>query len=119
MLRISDQVRGDGRALYKQALEQGWEGLIAKHAASLYKSGKRSPDWHKLKIVREQEFVIGGWTEPRNARAYFGALLLGVYDGNNLIYTGHTGPASTRRSWRGCGSCSSRSRPRRARSARS
>src|SRR5439155_9663885 len=51
LLRISDQVRGDGRALYKQAMDQGWEGLIAKHAASLYKPGKRSPDWRKLKIV--------------------------------------------------------------------
>ena len=64
-LRISEQVRGDGRALYKRALDQGWEGLIAKHADSRYQSGKRTPDWRKLKIVHEQEFVIGGWTEPR------------------------------------------------------
>lgn len=91
VLRISDQVSGDGRALYKQALDRGWEGLIAKHARSLYKPGKRSPDWRKLKIVHEQEFVIVGWTEPRQTRAYFGALLLGVYEGRNLVYTGHTG----------------------------
>ena len=58
-LRISDQVTGDGRALYAQALAHGWEGLIAKHARSLYKSGKRSPDWRKLKILHEQEFVVG------------------------------------------------------------
>jgi bifunctional non-homologous end joining protein LigD len=91
LLRISEQIRGDGRALYEQALKRGWEGLIAKHAESLYSSGKRTPDWHKLKIVREQEFVIGGWTEPRQTRTYFGALLLGVYDGADLIYVGHTG----------------------------
>ena len=91
VLRISDQVSGDGRALYQQALDHGWEGLIAKHARSLYKSGKRSPDWRKLKIVHEQEFVIVGWTEPRQTRAYFGALLLGVYEGRDLVYTGHTG----------------------------
>src|SRR3954462_15319695 len=96
MLRISDQVRGDGRALFKQAMDQGWEGLIAKHAASLYKSGKRSPEWRKLKILHEQEFVIGGWTEPRETRAYFGALLLGVYEPpgtspRSLVYCGHTG----------------------------
>jgi bifunctional non-homologous end joining protein LigD len=91
MLRISDQVRGDGRAMYQLALDRGWEGLIAKHAASLYKSGKRSPDWRKLKLVQEQELVIGGWTEPRQTRAYFGALLLGVYEGDDLIYAGHTG----------------------------
>jgi bifunctional non-homologous end joining protein LigD len=91
VLRISDQVRGDGRALYDQAVARGWEGLIAKRADSLYKSGKRTPDWRKLKIVHEQEFVIGGWTEPRQTRTYFGALLLGVYEGPDLIYIGHTG----------------------------
>src|SRR5580765_1465345 len=96
LLRISDVVRGDARALYKDALERGWEGLIAKHQDSLYKSGKRTPDWRKLKIVHEQEFVIGGWTEPRQTRTYFGALLLGVYESGSpdvqrLVYAGHTG----------------------------
>jgi bifunctional non-homologous end joining protein LigD len=93
MLRISHQVRGDGRALFDSALEQGWEGLIAKHSGSLYKSGKRTPDWRKVKIVNEQEFVIGGWTEPRQTRSYFGALLLGVHEPARdcLVYVGHTG----------------------------
>ncbi len=100
ILRLSRQVRGDGRALYDEAFKQGWEGLIAKHAASLYKPGKRTPDWRKVKISHEQEFVIGGWTEPRQSRSYFGALLLGVYassekrtarDENCLTYVGHTG----------------------------
>jgi bifunctional non-homologous end joining protein LigD len=91
MLRISAQVRGDARAMYEEALTHGWEGLIAKQAASLYKSGKRTPDWRKLKILHEQEFVVGGWTEPRHTRSYFGALLLGVYDKDRLVYAGHTG----------------------------
>jgi len=97
LIRISEMVRGDGRALYKRALDQEWEGLIAKRADSKYRSGKRTPDWRKLKIVREQEFVVGGWTEPRHARSYFGALLLGVYKHvgrgapRELIYVGHTG----------------------------
>src|SRR5262245_20905144 len=91
LVRLSDQVRGDARALFKEAHARGWEGLIAKHADSLYKSGKRTPDWRKLKIVHEQEFVVGGWTEPRQTRSYFGALLLGVYDGGDLIYAGHSG----------------------------
>src|SRR5438094_659532 len=92
LLRISAMERGDGRALYKEALDHGWEGLIAKRADSQYKSGKRTPDWRKLKIVHEQEFVMGGWAEPRQTRTCFGALLLGVYDENgNLIYVGHTG----------------------------
>jgi bifunctional non-homologous end joining protein LigD len=91
ILRISEIARGSGRALYQRALDSGWEGLIAKHAASLYKSGKRTPDWRKLKIVQEQEFVVGGWTEPRQTRTYFGALLLGVYENGSLTYAGHTG----------------------------
>jgi bifunctional non-homologous end joining protein LigD len=110
VLRLSQQVRGDGRALFKEAKKRGWEGLIAKHADSLYKSGKRTPDWRKLKIVHEQEFVVGGWTEPRSARSYFGALLLGVYESRtpnpksrtpnrksripnpkSLVYVGHSG----------------------------
>ena len=80
ILRISEQVQGDGRALYQRALDQGWEGLIAKHVDSRYASGKRTPDWRKLKIVQEQELVVGGWTEPRQTRTHFGALLLGYYD---------------------------------------
>jgi bifunctional non-homologous end joining protein LigD len=99
LLRISEMTRGDGRALYERALSSGWEGLIAKEAGSAYQSGRRTPDWRKLKIVHEQEFIIGGWTEPRHTRSYFGALLLGVYDASprspvpspRLIYVGHTG----------------------------
>src|ERR1700741_2734071 len=95
LLRISSVVHGAARALYKEALDRGWEGLIAKHADSLYKSGKRTPDWRKLKIVHEQEFVIGGWTEPRQTRAYFGALLLGVYEDD------HRGGRKARRGSKG------------------
>src|SRR4029450_3646809 len=76
MLRISESVRGDGRDRYKRAVAEGWEGLIAKQADSRYRSGKRSPDWRKVKIVREQEFVIGGWTQPRQTPPHFGALHL-------------------------------------------
>ncbi|MEQ1868731.1 MAG: DNA ligase D [Vicinamibacterales bacterium] len=79
-LRLSEQVRGDGRSLHARALAEGWEGLLAKRASSAYRSGKRSPDWCKLKVVHEQEFLIGGWTEPRQSRTDFGALLLGVHD---------------------------------------
>jgi bifunctional non-homologous end joining protein LigD len=89
LLRISEQASGNGRALYDRAIAGGWEGLIVKRAASLYHSGKRTPEWRKLKIVKEQEFVVGGWTEPRQTRSHFGALLLGVYDHP----AGQTGPA--------------------------
>jgi bifunctional non-homologous end joining protein LigD len=90
-LRLSDVVPNDGRALYQWAQAAGWEGLIAKRADSLYQVGRRSLDWRKIKFVRRQEFVIGGWTEPRQSRSHFGALLLGVYEHKQLQYVGHTG----------------------------
>jgi bifunctional non-homologous end joining protein LigD len=92
-LRLSEQARGDGRALYARATEEGWEGLIVKEAIAPYQSGRRSPTWRKLKIVRQQEFVVGGWTEPRQTRQHFGALLLGVHEKgrDGLTYVGHTG----------------------------
>jgi len=91
VVRISEQASGDGRALHARATEEGWEGLIVKEARAPYQSGRRSPAWRKLKLVREQEFIVGGWTEPRQSRQYFGALLLGVMDGKALRYVGHTG----------------------------
>jgi len=93
-LRLSEQATGDGRALHERALSEGWEGLIVKEAGAPYHSGRRSPSWRKFKVVNEQEFVIGGWTEPRQTRQYFGALLLGVHDDEHrdrLRYVGHTG----------------------------
>ena len=94
VIRISEQVPADGRALHERATREGWEGLIVKEARAPYQSGRRSPTWRKLKVVRQQEFVIGGWTEPRQSRQYFGALLLGVRDETkpgSLRYVGHTG----------------------------
>jgi bifunctional non-homologous end joining protein LigD len=91
LIRLSDVAEGDGRAMFDQAKARGWEGLIAKRADSCYRPGRRSPEWVKVKLVRTQEFVIGGWTEPRGARTAFGALLLGVYDNGALEYVGHTG----------------------------
>jgi bifunctional non-homologous end joining protein LigD len=94
-LRLSEQALGDGRALHARAQKEGWEGLIVKDAKSVYESGRRSPAWRKLKMQLQQEFVVGGWTEPRQSRSYFGALLLGVYSGDgrnrHLTYVGHTG----------------------------
>jgi bifunctional non-homologous end joining protein LigD len=95
-LRISDQVVGSGRALYERAKQAGWEGLVAKRLDSIYKSGRRSPEWCKLKLVRHQTCVVGGWTEPRGSRPFFGALLLGVHDADGgLQYIGHTGAGFT------------------------
>jgi bifunctional non-homologous end joining protein LigD len=81
----------DGEAYYAQACQQGWEGVIAKRAAAPYRSG-RSRDWLKFKCENSQEFVIGGYTDPKGARAGFGALLIGYYDDSGtLVYAGKVG----------------------------
>ncbi|MEO8077948.1 MAG: DNA ligase D [Acidobacteriota bacterium] len=93
VLRLSEQVAADGHALRERAVREEWEGLIVKEAAAPYQSGRRSPAWRKLKMLHQQEFIVGGWTEPRQSRQYFGALLLGVRDETDgtLTYVGHTG----------------------------
>jgi bifunctional non-homologous end joining protein LigD len=90
VLRISDAFPGAGEELLVAAREHGLEGILAKHASSVYES-KRSRDWYKIKINTEQEFVIGGFTEPQGDRQYFGALVLGVYDGGDLRWVGNVG----------------------------
>lgn len=92
-IRLSEQAAEDGRALYDRAREEGWEGLIVKEARAPYHAGRRAPAWRKLKLLQQEEFVVGGWTEPRQTRSHFGALLLGLYDtpGGPLRYVGHTG----------------------------
>jgi len=79
-----------GEEYYGEACRKGWEGLIAKRAESRYISG-RSRDWLKLKCVLEQEFVIGGYSDPEGARSGFGAILVGVYEGDRLHYAGKVG----------------------------
>lgn len=90
VLRISEAFPGAGTAMLDAARENGLEGILAKHASSRYES-KRSRDWLKIKIVGEQEFVIGGFTEPQGDRDYFGALVLGVFDDGKLRWVGNVG----------------------------
>ncbi|GAB3297292.1 non-homologous end-joining DNA ligase [Parasphingorhabdus pacifica] len=89
-LRFSAHRNGDGREFLRQACECGWEGLIAKRADRPYRGG-RSRDWLKLKCVTGQEFVIGGFTDPRGGRTGFGALLVGYYETGRLRYAGKVG----------------------------
>jgi DNA ligase D-like protein (predicted ligase) len=82
---------GDGEAYYEEICgEPGQEGLIAKRADSAYQSS-RSKDWLKFKCSLEQEFVIGGYTDPQGSRSGFGALLVGYYDDGELRYAGKVG----------------------------
>jgi bifunctional non-homologous end joining protein LigD len=89
-LRISECFPGAGGAMLDAAREAGLEGLLAKHATSKYES-RRSREWVKIKISSEQEFVIGGFTEPQGSRSYFGALVLGVWEEGKLRWVGNVG----------------------------
>jgi bifunctional non-homologous end joining protein LigD len=95
-LRVTESIEDDGKKMLEKARRQGWEGIIAKRMDSRYEPGKRARSWLKLKIEFREEFVVGGYTEPRNSREHIGALLLGYFDGNRFIYVGHTGGGFTR-----------------------
>jgi bifunctional non-homologous end joining protein LigD len=97
-VRLADTVPNQGRALLRHARTNGWEGIIAKRMNAPYVLGDRSPAWQKLKVEFRQEFVVGGYTDPRRSRPLFGALLLGYFEGNALIYVGHAGGGFTRQS---------------------
>jgi DNA ligase D-like protein (predicted ligase) len=96
-LRFTEHIDTDGEAYFRQACASGWEGIIAKRADAPYRAG-RSRDWLKFKCESGQEFVIGGFTDPRGTRTGFGALLLGYYDpGHQLVYAGKVGTGFTQR----------------------
>lgn len=79
-----------GERFFKEACAKGWEGIIAKERTSAYVH-MRSPNWLKFKCVKEQELVIGGYTQPRGSRVGFGSLLLGYYEKGKLRYAGKVG----------------------------
>jgi bifunctional non-homologous end joining protein LigD len=93
-LQLSEAWRDDSQRRFAEACRAGWEGLIAKRAQAPYVSG-RSRDWLKLKCVWEQEFVIGGYTDPAGRRTDFGALLVGYYEDGRLKYAGKVGTGYT------------------------
>jgi len=90
-IKFSDHVWKEGVLFFQVVKEKGLEGIIAKHSQSPYRPGKRSRQWLKIKTRLTQEGVIAGFTEPRGGREYFGSLVLGVYEGGELIYIGHSG----------------------------
>lgn len=89
-LRFTVHRNEKGLEFLEDACRKKWEGLIAKKADSKY-IHTRSPNWLKFKCSNQQEFVIGGYTEPTGSRIGFGALLLGYYDQGDLIYAGKVG----------------------------
>ena len=97
-LRISEHVVGQGPAFFREACGHGLEGIISKRSDSLYRS-ERTRDWLKVKCVRRQEVVVGGYTDPGGSRSHFGALLVGAHDAQGgLVYRGKVGTGFTEQS---------------------
>jgi bifunctional non-homologous end joining protein LigD len=95
LLRYSDHYVGQGTALFEAAAQKGLEGIVAKRRSSCYLQ-KRSSEWLKIKVVKRQECVIGGYTDPRGARENFGSVVLGLYDDKGrLIPVGQAGSGFT------------------------
>src|SRR5262249_8644549 len=87
-------------AFFAAAEKQRVEGIVAKLADSRYAAGERNRTWLKIKVELRQNAVIAGYTLERGTRSRLGALLLGVYEGDGLVYIGHTGTGSNGQSLR-------------------
>ena len=81
-----------GNEFLEEARKNGWEGIMAKNAESIYASGARSNNWQKIKIQQSQEAIIAGYTQPSGSRNHFGALVLGMKnEQGDLVYIGNCG----------------------------
>src|SRR5262245_5368616 len=81
---------------WERACREGWEGVIAKRRDSVYEH-RRSPHWLKMKCEATQELVVGGFTDPRGTRVGLGALLVGYFDGDDLVFAGKVGTGLDRK----------------------
>ncbi len=93
-LKYTEHIVGDGITYFKKICRMNGEGVIAKRADSLYINA-RSINWLKFKCIMQQELIIVGYTEPRGSREYFGALLVGYYKDEKLMYAGKVGTGYT------------------------
>jgi bifunctional non-homologous end joining protein LigD len=91
VIRYSGEVGTDAEPLLGQVKQLGLEGLIGKQRGSIYEPDRRSGLWIKLKVLNAQEFVIGGYTPPGGSRKHFGALLVGYFEGEKLLFAGKVG----------------------------
>jgi bifunctional non-homologous end joining protein LigD len=99
-VRYSDHILGHGEKVLQHACRSAMEGVVCKRADSTYQEA-RSSSWVKVKCLREQEFVIAGYTRPEGSRVGFGALLLGYYNSEGeLVYAGKVGTGFTTQSLR-------------------
>ena len=97
IIHYSDHIQGNGEQVFKKACKLGLEGIVSKNIHSHYVQ-KRTRNWLKVKCIKRQELVIGGFTKPRGERNYFGALLLGYYQGKEFRYCGRVGTGFTQNS---------------------
>jgi len=95
-VRFSPSIKADSARLMREMKARGLEGLIAKRLDSKYEPGRRSGAWAKFKWTNEQEFVIGGHTQPKGTRTYFGALVVGFYEKNKLLFAAKVGTGFNR-----------------------
>jgi bifunctional non-homologous end joining protein LigD len=95
-IRYADHVVGHGEAFFEQATKLGVEGIVSKRRDGVYQSGRRS-GWLKIKCLREQPFVIGGYTDQEGMIGGLGALLVGHYDGGRLTFAGRVGTGFTQK----------------------
>jgi bifunctional non-homologous end joining protein LigD len=93
-LRYSDHVEGSGAEVFKLACKKGIEGIVSKLATSSYDSA-RNRNWLKVKCSKQQEFVIAGYTPSEKGVPGIGALILGVYEKGELVYSGRVGTGFT------------------------
>ena len=92
----------DGPATAQAASDNGLEGVVAKRLSSVYRPGYRTPDWVKVRFSHRQEFVVGGWEHGEGGRSGgIGALLLGVYEDDRLVYAGQVGTGFSAAALRG------------------
>ena len=91
VIKYSDHIQEKGIAFFNASTHNNLEGIMAKKADSQYYIGKRTNEWLKIKNNKTQEAIITGYTDPGGARKFFGALVLGIKDGDKLKYIGHTG----------------------------
>jgi bifunctional non-homologous end joining protein LigD len=91
VIKYSDHIQEHGKTFFEAAGKKDMEGIMAKKASSLYYPGVRTNEWLKIKHHKSAEVIIAGFTKPAGARKYFGALVLGIRSGDQLVYAGHTG----------------------------
>ncbi|HEY7463477.1 MAG TPA: DNA ligase D [Candidatus Limnocylindria bacterium] len=91
LVRYASHVMGDGREFTAAAAEKGLEGVVAKQRRSAYQSGRRSRDWLKLKLRREQEVVVVGWLPGQGTHKDLGSLIVAVHDDGTFVHAGQVG----------------------------